>query len=191
MKKKRNRKNKRKKQSKSIRFSLKNIFNLWWQDKHPVLLFGLAFFTLIIIFYVFLASNFYKNIHPTILHGNATAANYILNLLQQQTGVLGNNISSPIFSINIAKGCDGVEAILLVVAILLAFPAALWKKIVGILTGTTILLLLNILRIIGLFLIGIYAPTWFDFMHIEVGQFVFILFSVAYCAYWIQWVNNI
>jgi len=67
----------------------------------------------------------------------------------------------------------------LFVAAIVSFPAILKKKIIGIIIGLMIIFLLNIIRIIALFLTGTYMPSLFKVIHIGVWQVIFILIALA------------
>jgi len=156
--KKQNNKKQLKKQSNNI--SAASIFKGWWQQKHPVLLFGLAFLGLMILFYAIIYAGFFRNnIHPHLLSVNSGIASFILNLFGQQTESMGSVISSNAFSIDIKQGCDALEPMALFAAIALAYPAAIIKKIQGVAIAILILFGLNIIRIVSLFLTGVYFES--------------------------------
>ena len=110
-----------------------------------------------------------------------------LNLFGMGTTASGGMISSPRFSVNIARGCDAIEAMALFAIALLTFPARWIYKLTGLLTGIALLFSLNILRIVSLFLTGIWFPSAFEMMHVEVWQVVFIVFAIALWIFWIRW----
>lgn len=178
-------KNQRKQQTK---ITAASIFKDWWQQKHPVLLFGLAFLGLMVFFYAIIYADFFRSsIHPYLLSLNSGIASFILNLLGQQTSNIGSVISSNAFSIDIKQGCDALEPIALFSAIALAYPAAINKKVQGVVVAVLILFVLNIIRIVSLFLTGVYFEHIFELMHIDVWQFLFILFAVILCFWYIRW----
>lgn len=161
--------------------------NLWllkfkenWNSKKPVLLFVLIFLLILVAFYSFLLTAFYlEKIQPRIVNVNAAISNFILNTLGQKTTAVAENIYSAAFNISVKRGCDGVEAMALFAAALLAYPAA-WKlKAKNLLIGISLLFCLNIIRIVSLFMIGVYKPQYFETFHIEVWQVIFILVAVT------------
>ncbi len=162
-----------------------------WRQKWPVLFFIFGFAVLMIIFYAFWLSDYAQNsIQLYIVYLNAKVSSFILNIFGMKTVADKVLISSPAFSVSIARGCDAVEAMALFASALLTFPAK-WKyKLIGLFTGIAILFALNILRIISLFLTGIYFPKAFDIMHIEVWQVLFILFAVGLWIFWIKWTRK-
>jgi exosortase/archaeosortase family protein len=162
-----------------------------WGQKWPVIVFVLGFAVLMALFYIFKFSDFYEEvIHPFIVSGNAVISSFILNIFGMKTVAIAENINSAKFSVCIASGCDAVEAMALFGTALLAFPAK-WKfKLIGFFAGVAILFILNIIRIVTLFLTGIYFPKAFELMHVEVWQAVFILIAVGLWIFWIKWTRK-
>jgi len=157
-----------------------------------VLKFLLIFGILLAMFYVFIAfSSFYsKMFMPWHHHLIAKASGYVLAVLGQEITVSGASIDSPRFSATIIRGCDAVEAIALYVCAVLAFPLPLMKKLPGMIAGTLLLLILNLVRIVSLFLIGVYSPRIFALMHIDVWQALFIFFAVLLWILWLLWATR-
>ncbi|MEO7432479.1 MAG: exosortase H, partial [Dokdonella sp.] len=58
------------------------------------------------------------------------------------------------FAISIERGCNGVEAVIILVSAMLAFPAPWKHKMIGIGLGFLAIQALNIVRIISLFYLG-------------------------------------
>jgi exosortase/archaeosortase family protein len=157
-----------------------------WKSKRPILLFVGGFALLIAVFYaIWFSEWFNEDVNPKITSINAFLSSKLLNLLGQGNSTSGETIFSPAFSISVARGCDGVEAMAIFAAALLSFPIPWRKKIPGVFLGVFLLFLLNLIRIISLFLIGVYRPSLSDVMHTEVWQVVFILAAVALWAAWI------
>ncbi len=162
-----------------------------WLQKWPILFFVLGFAILMLLFYVTWLSDFSQDhIQPHIVSANAKISSIILNIFGMKTTASQANLSSPSFAVSIAKGCDAMEAMALFGAALLAFPAK-WKfKFAGFFAGIAILFMLNIIRVITLFLTGIYFPKAFEIMHVEVWQVLFILVALGLWIFWIKWTRR-
>src|SRR4030042_301593 len=145
-------------------------------------MFLLVFVVLMCLFYVFVAFTPYYNnkLLPSYHHLIAKMSGGILWLLGQGTTAEGVSVFSPRFSIKIIRGCDAVESTALFICAVLAFPAPFSRKVLGIIAGTLLLGILNLVRIVSLFLIGVYFPSIFDFMHIDTWQAIFIFFAVIF-----------
>jgi len=179
---------KRKKASEAVpvpqRLSFQERILKHWRN--PVLRFLGIVILFIILFYVFYTTIYENYIEGPITHWNAVISNAILNLMGYNTTVQDANIIG-VFSVNIKRGCDAIEPIALLCAIILAFPTKLKLKLQGILVGIVALLFLNIIRIVCLYLTGVYFPGIFDLMHLQVWQVLFILAALVYCAIWLRW----
>ena len=117
----------------------------------------------------------------------ALLSSKILNLVGYQTFVNGDTISNARFTVSIKKGCDALEPMALVVAGIIAFPATLRQKLIGLFSSLTFLFGLNLVRIVTLFITGVYRPDLFEAMHIEIWQIIFILFGIGFWFLWIRW----
>ena len=95
---------------------------------------------------------------------------------------------SDIFSVKVETGCDGIEPIALFATAVLVFPVAFSYKWPGVIVGSIFLAFMNLIRVISLFLVGVYIPSFFDFMHVEVWQVIFIILAIVTWLVWIQWV---
>ena len=164
----------------------------FFNRRHPLLVFLLIFGVLLAAFYVFIAfSPFYsKRFVPWHHHLIAKVSGYLLAVLGHDITVTGVSISSPRFSVQIIRGCDAVEAVALYVCAVLAFPLPFLKKLIGTTVGALLLLILNLIRIVSLFLIGVYSPRIFALMHIDVWQALFIFFAVLFWILWLLWATR-
>lgn len=78
-------------------------------------------------------------------------------------------------------GCNGLEALLLYYAAVLAYSAPLSLKIWGILLGTCILMVVNLLRIALLAYIHIEQHELFEIMHNHITQSIMI--AIAFTVF--------
>lgn len=156
-----------------------------------VLLKFFGYFALAMIaFYAFYYSFLYEDyIRDGLLLIEAKLSNIVLNIFGQNTNVEGDLIYSDEFRVSIKGGCDGVEATALYVCAVLVFPLISFrKKIPGLLWGVGILFVLNIFRIVGLYLSGKYWPEAFDFLHLHGGVVIFTIISIVL---WMIWVSRV
>ncbi len=114
----------------------------------------------------------------------------VLDLLGYEITVNDTMVSSSQFSMQIVQGCDAIEPIALFAAAVVASPVSLWAKIPGLLVGWVSLLLINLLRLVSLFIIGISFPALFDVMHEHIWQAVFIVLAIVFWAIWVQWATR-
>jgi exosortase H (IPTLxxWG-CTERM-specific) len=120
--------------------------------------------------------------------GVARVSGTALNLLGQNVRMQGTILKNPRFAVNIRNGCNGVEAMLIFLAAVLAFPAPWRSRLAGLLLGMVAIQLVNLVRVVALFLTGAYFPRFFDASHTVIWQTIVILFSVVL---WIVWAGRL
>jgi exosortase H (IPTLxxWG-CTERM-specific) len=111
-------------------------------------------------------------------------AGAILHAMGQNVAVDGTMISSPRFAVNVNNGCNGIEAMLILLAAIGTFPATLRARVVGLAIGALIVQVLNEIRIVSLYLIGAYRPALFQVFHTAVWQVVVILAAIVFFLQW-------
>ncbi len=90
------------------------------------------------------------------------------------------------FGVSIQPGCNGVEACIILIAAILAFPAP-WKyKLAGIGIGIAAVQGINIVRVISLFYLGQWNMKVFEFAHLYLWQ---ALIMLDVLVVWLLWVR--
>lgn len=157
----------------------------WLASRGPVVRFVGLFTLLIIVFYaIFLPLSGEEGPFRVYLNFLASMCGWILRLLGHDTTVTGPLIASPDFSIEIVRGCDGIEATALFSAAVLASPVALRLRLPFLLAGIAALVCVNIVRAVTLFCIGVSFPKAFERIHFEAWPGVLI---VAVMCCWLAW----
>ncbi len=119
--------------------------------------------------------------------GVAKASGVMLNLIGQDIEMQGTVIRNGKFAVNIRNGCNGVETMIIFLAAVFAFPASWRSRALGLMLGLLAIQLINLVRVVALFLTGAYFPSFFDSSHTVVWQTIVILFGVFL---WIFWANR-
>ncbi|MCK4660287.1 MAG: archaeosortase/exosortase family protein [Phycisphaerae bacterium] len=166
-----------------------------FRDKHPVLCFLLLFGGLLGLFNVvfLLPPEEFPSVHNAFtayLSFYARVSGQLLGIFGYDITVTGQSIHSPEFSVVVVRGCDAIEATAIFVAAIIASPVAIRFKIPGILGGTLLLGVTNLVRICSLFYIGIRFPNMFHTIHFEVWQPVFIILAVCLWLVWATWAKR-
>lgn len=91
------------------------------------------------------------------------------------------------FAVQIAPGCDGIEAVIILVSAILAFPAPWKHKLAGIAIGFVAIQALNLVRIISLFYLGQWNQVWFDWFHLYLWQALIVLDALAVWLVWLRY----
>lgn len=119
--------------------------------------------------------------------GIATISAAVLNVLGQGITQNGTVLTGSRFAVNIRNGCNGVEALIIFVAAVLAFPATWRSRVIGLALGTLAIQVINLVRVVALFLTGAYIPKLFESSHTVIWQSIVILCAVLL---WIYWANR-
>lgn len=114
----------------------------------------------------------------------ARASALVLRATSERVEVVGTLIRSPRFAIDVKNGCNGIEAMLLLAAAMLAFPASLRSRLMGLAVASVAIQALNLLRLSSLFWLGAYHRKIFEFFHIAVWQSIIILAAIAMFVVW-------
>ncbi|MGD8962886.1 MAG: exosortase H [Desulfobacterales bacterium] len=91
------------------------------------------------------------------------------------------------FTYEIYYRCTGFLPVAILTALICAHPGPLRFKFLGLVMGVPVLLAINILRLVYLFFVGVYAPAAFDFAHSVLGQSLLILATAGLWLTWIKW----
>ncbi len=148
-------------------------------------LFLVKFFAVLIGAYLLIAWNPVNDraIVP-LTAGIAKVSGSLLQMMGEDVRVAGTTITSTRFGVNINNGCNGVEAMLILLASIFAFPASMKARVAGLLLGAVVVQVLNFIRIITLYLLGAYQPRLFDLFHTAVWQIVIILAAIGFFLVW-------
>lgn len=90
------------------------------------------------------------------------------------------------FAVSIQAGCNGIEASIVLVSAILAFPAKFFAKILGMFIGTMSIQVLNIIRIISLFYLGQWNIEVFEWAHLYIWQTLIMLDALVVFLVWLR-----
>jgi len=159
--------------------------------KRPIFQFVGLFVVLMGVFFALtMIDTVQKNIIPSYMRFYASASAAVMNLFGEGASADGTSVASPRYSVNIRHGCDALAPSALFIAAVLAFPGSFRSKIPGLIAGTLVLAVINLVRIITLFYTGIHFPKWFETMHVDVWQPAFVLLSLTLWVLWALWATR-
>lgn len=165
------------------------------QRRSPALRFALTFAALAVVLFAAYAFP-YRDFGisegwlQAYLHAYARVAGGILHIFDPRVVVDGNVVTGRT-ALSIVKTCDAMDANLLFLAAVLAFPAGQgaaahrWRrKLLAALAGIIAISALNVIRICSLYVIGAHFPSAFELFHVELWPLLLIvaaagLFAVA------------
>ncbi len=96
----------------------------------------------------------------------------------------GTIMMSGEFEVDIAPACSGAVPTSIYLAAVFAYPTDWRAKSIGAGIGIGIIQLVNLLRVAGLFLIGLYFHDVFHETHVYVAQALVVCVAVAMWLYW-------
>jgi exosortase/archaeosortase family protein len=120
----------------------------------------------------------------------ASAAAAVLDLLGFDTTVHETTIFLGERAVSVARGCDALEPIALYMAAVLALQVSWRSKLVGILGGVTLLVLLNLLRIMVLTIVSARHSDHFETAHLTIGQTIYIVCALIIWFLWALWASR-
>ena len=90
------------------------------------------------------------------------------------------------FGVRIERGCNGVEAVIILFAAIFAFPAPVKHKLIGFLIGFFAIQALNLVRIVSLFYLGQWNQVAFEWFHLYLWQALIILDALVVWLIWLR-----
>jgi len=94
------------------------------------------------------------------------------------------------FAVSIEAGCNGVEAAIVLIAGIVAFPATIQNKVIAIVAGFFFVQALNIVRIISLFYLGQWNYAVFEWFHLYLWPVLIMLDVLIVFAIYLQWLGK-
>ena len=89
-------------------------------------------------------------------------------------------------SLFIASGCNGLEAIFLIIAGIFAYPATWSQRWRGLARYAPLLYLLNLVRVVSLVHVAHSYPEYMDVSHFQIAQGVLIVFVLFFWVHFMQ-----
>ncbi len=160
-------------------------------DRRPVLRFVSLVAVSMGLFYGLMATPLFGDkLFNAYLQFNAEVTAKILNVFGRQASVSGVTISTPEYGLEIRRGCDAVEPMALYIAGVIALATPMRTKVIGIALGMLVLLVVNMIRIVSLYYVGVYWRSAFETMHVDVWQPAFIVLTVGLWTTWALWATK-
>jgi exosortase H (IPTLxxWG-CTERM-specific) len=154
-------------------------------SRKPGIVFVARFFAALIVFYLVIASdpvNDHVIVPFTELIVRTTAV--LLRAIHEPIVVAGTVIRTSSFALDVRNGCNAVEAMMLLAAAMIAFPATLRSRLAGLLVASAAIQIVNVVRVSSLIWLGQHHRGAFDVMHVAVWQTIVILAAVGMFVYW-------
>ena len=98
----------------------------------------------------------------------------------------GPRLVSPLARLSVLNGCEGTEAMFLLIAAITAFAAPWRHKVIGMLSGIVLVYVLNQLRIVVLYYSFRADQALFDLIHGAVGPGIIVLVACSFFFWWLK-----
>lgn len=178
-----------KKESVSFFKRIKAQFNNFLTNPLNAILF--KFSVLMGLFYLVWATPFFQeNFVKYVALTYANVTGFFLQLVKVPVTVMGDAIGDMNFAVSIKNGCDGIEAMAILLFAILVYPTSWANRLKGFVTGLACLVALNFVRIISLYFIGVHLPSLFEVMHVSIWQVIFILVPLIIIYQWVNWIKT-
>jgi len=159
----------------------------WYSQLNPLLRFGLEFCLLFGVCDALSIASWSDKPLSVFLSGYAHVSNWVLVVFGQNSHVAGSTIESRSVTLTIMRGCDALDPILVLCAGILAYPASWRSKAIGLVLGIPAMFLINVVRILSLYVIQLKAPALFDPAHLDIWPVVFVVLAGLLWIVWIRW----
>ena len=118
----------------------------------------------------------------------AAISGWLASVIDPDIATMGKVIRSTVngFAVSIEAGCNGIEATIVLLAAIVAFPAPWRERLVGLAAGFVAVQGLNIVRVISLFYLGQWNMQAFEWAHLYVWQ---ALIMLDVLVVWLVWVR--
>jgi exosortase/archaeosortase family protein len=136
------------------------------------------------------AAPFAQSIVTPYTVASAHWAGSILHWFGLKARVADNMLIWSSFSITVLRECTAVELFAFLAAGLLAFPSTLFQKLAGVLSSALWVAALNLIRIVTVFIAGVYRPDLFDALHEDVWAILLTGSMVVFAVVWVRWVSG-
>lgn len=113
----------------------------------------------------------------------------LITVVDPSVAVSGKTLqASGGFAVSIEAGCNGIEAAIVLIAAMLAFPAPWKHRAIGILAGLLAVQALNVVRVVSLFYLGQWSLPAFEWAHLYLWQ---ALIMLDVLVVWLVWIRTL
>jgi exosortase/archaeosortase family protein len=96
----------------------------------------------------------------------------------------GTNLFSGDFRVDVSPACSGAVPAMIYISAVCAYPATVRSKLIGAGLGLAVIHAANLVRVVALFLIGLFAHEYFHDTHVYVAQALVVAIAVATWLFW-------
>ena len=153
-------------------------------QRHTIKKFGVIFVLLCSIFYAII--RWTPGTFEPISNYTAATLGFLLRVLGMQPIVQGVFVSVDNFGVKIIGECSAIYILILFSSFVLAYPTSWKKKTIGLLFGIPSLFAVNTLRLVVVFIAGMWYPDLFEYIHVYLWQTIIIILVFIACFAWLR-----
>jgi exosortase family protein XrtM len=105
-------------------------------------------------------------------------------LTEEHVRLVNRILLSPGAQLHILRGCEGVEMLFLVAAAVLAYPATVRRRLVGVLAGLSVCWIVSVVRVVWLYCTLRFAPGVWEPVHGVVAPLLSVAAAGLYFLVW-------
>jgi exosortase H (IPTLxxWG-CTERM-specific) len=115
---------------------------------------------------------------------NVGAAAELARTVGLPASALGPSLTSGGIGLIVKRGCDGIDAALILSAAILAFPTSWPRRMLGLIGGASLIFAFNVLRLLTLLAFAAWSPSRLEFVHLYVWQTLMAILALATFVLW-------
>jgi exosortase/archaeosortase family protein len=96
----------------------------------------------------------------------------------------GTILGSGEFGVDVSPACSGAVPSIIYLAAVFAFPTGWRSRLIGSALGLGVILGVNLLRVVALFLIGLFFHEYFHETHVYIAQALVVAIAIATWLFW-------
>lgn len=96
----------------------------------------------------------------------------------------GTNLGSGEFVVDVSPACSGAVPSIIYLSAVFAFPTSWRSKLIGAAMGVGIIHGVNLLRVVALFIIGLFFNQYFHETHVYIAQALVVAVAIATWLFW-------
>lgn len=99
----------------------------------------------------------------------------------------GSRLGAPGATLNVLFGCEGSDALMLLIAAVCVAPCTAARKAIGLVCGAALVFGLNQARLLALLFCLRARPAWFGALHGLLGPLALVACITAFFLLWMRW----
>ena len=154
-----------------------------------------VYFILFLTIFVILGYGYYQSISrgtfvSRVFIDDLTVrpAGAIINVIfpSASAKAIGHSLVSRFVVLNILEGCEGAEGMFLLIAAVIPYPAPWRFRLIGLFFGVLLMYVLNLMRVVALFVLLRWHPQWFGTLHAVIAPTAIVLLGGLFFLWWVN-----